>query len=51
VISSSHSRSLGAVWAAGGGVIGIGAGCAGADDPPEHAATNSHAIHRTMHRC
>jgi hypothetical protein len=54
VISSSHSRSVGAT-SAGVATGGIRAGCAGALDrpehPPEHAATKSQAIVRTMHRC
>jgi hypothetical protein len=52
VISSSHSGSLGAGGAVGAvGAIGGGWGRAGEVAPPEHAATASHAIHRTMHRC
>jgi hypothetical protein len=52
VISSSHSRSLGAACAGGAaGAGGRGRGAAGEPGPPEHAATTRQAIHRTMHRC
>jgi hypothetical protein len=59
VMSSSHSRSLAPGAPGGPGArcgppvwaTGIVRGRSGADDPPEHAATVSHTIHRTMHRC
>jgi hypothetical protein len=52
VISSSHSRSVGAAGALerspGGGAGGVGSR---AGDALEQAATNVQTIHRTMHRC